>query len=222
MAPLPQAGKCHSVGSVVHPNSCLVSSVCSSSEVTPCMQEPGQQLQQWDLRVCFHRQSPFSYASIRSSSESNWTAPSTQTQAVCFHETRPSLLKTLVLFSRSCLLLSKERQSPDSGSPSPSLHLGRAREQDGTATRQGACPIALWCDVTCSLFEHTDFFFSSSLSKNWLLPWKRKEGDERRKSAGCRCRDPMGSRAGFGAEPVQWGTVGAFAAILRWSWSLSV
>lgn len=33
-------------GCVVHPNSCLVSSVLYSSEVTPCMQEPGQQLQQ--------------------------------------------------------------------------------------------------------------------------------------------------------------------------------
>jgi len=27
MAPLPQAGKCHSAGSIVHPNSWLVSSV---------------------------------------------------------------------------------------------------------------------------------------------------------------------------------------------------
>lgn len=49
-------------------------------------------------------------------------------------------------------------------------------EQGGTVTRQGTCPIALWCDVTCSLFEHTDNFFFQLLVKKLTSSMEEEGG----------------------------------------------
>lgn len=101
MAPLPQAGKLHSAGSIAHPNSCLVSSMLEQQRRNLWHAGVVVAAPEMRLWVWFH---------LKFTQQQALAAPCLQMQAAWMHELCLTLTPRLLLLSQSCLWLFRERK----------------------------------------------------------------------------------------------------------------